>query len=170
MSTQLSGNAYGNNTYGKASLSYLALKDYLGDTLFKKALHHYINDWNGKHPTPWDYFYSMNTGSGKNLNWFWNNWFFSNHYIDLKINTAKKFGKKVTVIIDNEGGFAIPFDVVILNEDGTNTRTHFSPVVWKKNQRQTKVNLDSAKKIKSITLDGGIFMDYSPKDNIKSFN
>ncbi|WP_353050510.1 hypothetical protein [Chryseobacterium sp. ISL-6] len=148
----------------------MALKDYLGDTLFKKALHHYINDWNGKHPTPWDYFYSMNTGSGKNLNWFWNNWFFSNHYIDLKITTAKKSGKKVTVIIENEGGFAIPFDVIILNEDGTNTRTHFSPAAWEKNQRQTKVNLDSVKKIKSITLDGGIFMDYSPEDNTKSIN
>lgn len=170
MSTQLSGSAYGSNTYGKASLSYLALKDYLGDTLFKKALHHYINNWNGKHPTPWDYFYSMNTGSGKNLNWFWHNWFFSNHYIDLKIITAKKSGKKVTVIIENEGGFVIPFDVVILNEDGTITKTHFSPLVWEKNQKQIKIKLVATKKIKSITLDGGIFMDYSPEDNTKSFS
>lgn len=169
MSTQLSGNAYGNNTYGKASLSYLALKDYLGDSLFKKALHHYINDWNGKHPTPWDYFYSMNTGSEKNLNWFWNNWFFSNHYIDLKITNVKHSGKKLTVNIDNEGGFAIPFDGVILYEDGTSTKTHFSPLVWEKNQKQIKIKLETSKKVKSITLDGGIFMDYSPEDNTKNF-
>ena len=79
MSTQLSGAGYGNNSYGKASLSYLALKDMLGDATFKKALHTYMDNWNGKHPIPWDYFNSMNTGSGQNLNWFFNNWFFSNN-------------------------------------------------------------------------------------------
>lgn len=52
MSTQVSGAGYGNNSYGKASLSYLALKDMLGDALFKKALHFYMNAWNGKHPIP----------------------------------------------------------------------------------------------------------------------
>ncbi len=40
MSSQVSGAGYGNNSYGKASLSYLALKDMLGDDLFKKAFMH----------------------------------------------------------------------------------------------------------------------------------
>jgi hypothetical protein len=69
----------GSNAYGKPSLSYLALKDLLGDKSFKKALHHYINNWNGKHPIPWDYFYSMQKGSGKHLDWFFYNWFFTCH-------------------------------------------------------------------------------------------
>ena len=60
----------GNNAYGKPSLSYLALKDMLGDELFKKALHTYMTNWNSKHPIPWDYFNSMKSGSGKNLDWF----------------------------------------------------------------------------------------------------
>lgn len=86
LSSQLSGAGYGNNAYVKPALSYLALKDYLGGELFKKALHHYMDNWHGKHPIPWDYFNSMNTGSGKNLNWFFNNWFYTNNYIDLKIS------------------------------------------------------------------------------------
>ncbi len=90
MSNQESGAGYGNNSYGKASLSYLALKDYLGDATFKKALHFYMNAWHGKHPIPWDYFNCMSTGSGQNLNWFFHNWFFTNNYIDLKIDTIKK--------------------------------------------------------------------------------
>jgi aminopeptidase N len=59
----------------------------LGDDLFKKALHGYMDRWHGKHPIPWDYFNSMSNISGSNLNWFFNNWFFSNYYIDL--NAAK---------------------------------------------------------------------------------
>jgi len=56
---------FGNNEYGKAALGYLAMKDMLGDELFKKCLHAYMERWNGKHPIPWDFFYTFNNISGK---------------------------------------------------------------------------------------------------------
>lgn len=165
MSTQVSGSGYGNNSYGKASLSYLALKDMLGDDLFKTALHHYMDNWNGKHPIPWDYFNSMNAGSKQNLNWFFNNWFFSNNYIDLSIaNVATTAGKNM-ISIKNEGGFAIPFDVVITYADGAKETLHQTPAVWKANQKQISIATKGAKKIKAVSLDGGLFMDATPKDN-----
>jgi len=52
----LKGVAYGNNAYVKPSLGYLAVKDMLGDELFKKALLGYMERWHGKHPIPWDFF------------------------------------------------------------------------------------------------------------------
>lgn len=161
MSTQVSGAGYGNNSYGKASLSYLALKDLLGDDLFKKALHHYMDTWNGKHPIPWDYFYSMNTGSGKNLNWFFNNWFFTNNYIDISI---KEVSKNV-ITITNSGGFAIPFDVNVIYEDNTAETFHQTPAVWEKNQKTARIMINTKKQIKKVTLDGGIFMDATPINN-----
>ncbi|MCU7615502.1 M1 family metallopeptidase [Chryseobacterium sp. GMJ5] len=169
MSTQVSGAGYGNNSYVKSSLSYLALKDYLGDELFKKALHHYMDHWNGKHPIPWDYFYSMNTGSGKNLNWFFNNWFYTNYYIDLKIKDIVNKNSNLTVTIDNIGGFAIPFDVVITYDDDSVEKKHYTPALWEKNQKQIVISLPAKKKVKSVLLDGGLFMDYTPEDNLKSF-
>lgn len=168
MSTQVSGAGYGNNSYVKASLSYLALKDYLGDDLFKKALHHYMDNWNGKHPVPWDYFYSMNTGSGKNLNWFFNNWFYTNYYIDLKINDVVQKKGQIIVKADNIGGFAIPFDAVVTYQDQTTEKIHFSPEIWEKNQKQTVFSVKSKKKVKFVVLDGGLFMDYTPDDNLKN--
>ncbi|MFC4162032.1 M1 family metallopeptidase [Epilithonimonas zeae] len=168
LSSQLSGAGYGNNAYVKSALSYLALKDYLGDDLFKKALHHYMDNWNGKHPIPWDYFNSMNTGTGKNLNWFFNNWFYTNNYIDLKINSISQEKNQMVLTVDNVGGFAIPFDVVLTYEDGTTEKGHFTPVVWEKDQKSTSLNIPVKKKIKSVNLDGGIFMDYTPDDNLKS--
>ena len=166
MSTQVSGAGYGNNSYGKASLSYLALKDYLGDTSFRKALHYYMNAWNGKHPIPWDYFNCMNTGSGQDLNWFFNNWFFTNSYIDLKVDTVKKEKDFYTVNIKNVGGFAIPFDIKIKYADGQTATIHETPAVWKKNQKSQVIKISSKKIIKSVELDGGIFLDYTPDDNI----
>ncbi|MCT4011778.1 M1 family metallopeptidase [Elizabethkingia anophelis] len=169
MSTQVSGAGYGNNSYVKSSLSYLALKEYLGDALFKKALHHYMDNWNGKHPIPWDYFYSMNTGSGKDLTWFWNNWFYSNNYIDLKISDAAQQNNKLNIKVDNVGGFAVPFDAVVTYTDGTKENKRFTPAVWEKDQKKTTLELPIKKQVKSVNLDGGIFMDYTPQDNLKVF-
>ncbi|KFF04222.1 M1 family metallopeptidase [Flavobacterium reichenbachii] len=164
MSTQVSGAGYGNNSYGKASLSYLALKDMLGDDLFKKALHEYMDTWNGKHPIPWDYFNSINTASGKNLNWFFNNWFFTNNYIDVAVKNVSADNKTIT--IENVGGFAIPFDVNVVYADNSKETLHQTPAVWEKNEKTAKIALKGTKKIKQIDLDGGIFMDASPRNNI----
>jgi len=168
MSTQVSGAGYGNNSYVKASLSYLALKDYLGDELFKKALHHYMDNWNGKHPVPWDYFNSMNTGSGKNLNWFFQNWFYTNNYIDLKVAEASQMNDMLTINVTNVGGFAIPFDAILSYEDGTTEKLHFSPSIWEKNQKMTDLVIPIKKKVRSVQLDGDLFMDYTPDDNRKN--
>ena len=161
MSTQVSGPGYGNNSYGKASLSYIALKDLLGDDLFKKSLHHYMDTWNGKHPIPWDYFNSMNTGSGKNLNWFFNNWFFTNNYIDLSVKGVAKN----TISIQNDGGFAIPFDVIVVYADNSTETLHQTPAVWEKNGKNISVTVKAKKAIKKVTVDGGIFLDATPENN-----
>ncbi|MBE9661572.1 M1 family metallopeptidase [Mucilaginibacter myungsuensis] len=155
----------GNNYYNKPSLSYLALKDMLGDELFKKALHTYMDNWNGKHPIPWDYFNSMNTGSGKDLTWFFHNWFYTPFYTDLALESAAKGGDGYTINIKNIGGFAHPFDVVLTYADGSTDKFHQTPIVWEKDQKQVTVAVKAAKEVTSITLDNGIFMDADVKNN-----
>jgi hypothetical protein len=95
------GQALGDNEYGKASLGYLAMKDLLGDELFKKCLHEYMNRWHGKHPLPWDFFFTFNDVTKKNLNWFWSNWFFSHNYIDLAIKSTTRSGNDYSITIEN---------------------------------------------------------------------
>jgi hypothetical protein len=155
----------GNNAYGKPSLSYLAVKDLLGDRLFGKALHNYMDNWNGKHPIPWDYFNAMTTGSGKDLTWFFYNWFYTPSYIDLALDSVDKSGKAYTLTIKNIGGFAVPFDIVATFEDSTTERFHQTPMVWKADQKQLSVKIKTSKPVKSLTLDGGIFVDANEKDN-----
>jgi hypothetical protein len=166
MSTQVSGAGYGNNAYGKPSLAYLGLKDMLGDEVFAKALRVYMDRWNGKHPIPWDFFYSFNEGSGQNLNWYWNNWFFSNNYIDLAIEKVTVKGSTYTVSVKNIGGFAVPFDVKVVYADGKEQLTHISPAIWKSGEKQVAVEVRANQAVKSIVLDGGIFMDATPDDNV----
>jgi hypothetical protein len=156
---------YGNNSYVKPSLSYFALKDMLGDELFKKALHAYMDNWHGKHPIPWDYFNSMSTASGQNLNWFFNNWFFTNYYIDLNLQSVSKVTNGYTLAIQNIGGFANPFDVKVTYADGSTGFFHQTPIVWQHNEKQISVNISTNKIIKTVMLDGGIFLDADESNN-----
>lgn len=164
-SHQVSGIGYGSNAYGKPSLAYLALKDLLGDNTFRKCLHAYMHDWNGKHPIPWDFFNSFNNNAGQDLNWFWNNWFFSNNYIDLQLANVKTKGNNAELSVINAGGFAIPFDVVITYHDGTTKTVHQTPALWKSANKQVTVTVPVGKKVASVKLDGVLYTDYTPDDN-----
>jgi hypothetical protein len=161
----LNGVALGNNEYGKASLGYLAMKDMLGDDLFRKCLHAFMERWHSKHPIPWDFFYTFNDVSGKNLNWFWNSWFFSNGYIDLGIQDVKTNANGYTLIIKNIGGFPAPTDVIITYGDDTKETLHETPAIWQANLKEASIKIADKKKIKSIELDGGIFMDADKSNN-----
>ena len=163
-SSELRG-GYGNNSYGKASLSYFAVKDLLGDVLFKKALHGYMDRWNGKHPIPWDYFNSMSNVSGKNLDWFFNNWFFTNYYIDLDLQNVRQNTDGYILSIKNIGGFAVPFDIIATYTDGSIETIHQTPAVWEFDQKQITVHFKSNKALKSAKLDGGVFMDADESNN-----
>ncbi|WP_242920829.1 M1 family metallopeptidase [Pontibacter liquoris] len=162
----LKGTAYGNNAYGKPALGYLAVKDLLGDALFKKCLHAYVDRWHGKHPLPWDFFNTFNNVSGQNLNWFWHNWFFTNGYIDLAIQDVKQKRKTYTVTVQNIGGFAAPFDVQVKYSDGSTDTLHQTAAIWRNNPQQASIKIPTKKKVQSVALAGGIFMDADEGNNL----
>ncbi|MEP6902485.1 MAG: M1 family metallopeptidase [Actinomycetota bacterium] len=159
------GSGFFNNEYGKAALGYLAIKDLMGDEVFKKSLHEFVDRWHGKHPLPWDMFNSFNNASGRNYNWFFNNWFFSNGYIDLAVQSVAPSNSGYTVTIKNIGGFAAPVNVIVNYEGGTSEVIHQTPEIWSGNQKEATINIAAKKKIKSIVLDGGIFMDADETNN-----
>jgi hypothetical protein len=161
---------YGNNTYGKPSLGYLAMIDYLGEDQFKKCLHAYMDRWNGKHPIPWDFFYTFNDVSGQDLNWFWSNWFFSNNYIDYAIKNIEKSKKGFSVTIKNVGGYPAPFNLEITYDDKTTELMHQSPALWKTQPQEAKIQINTNKKVTSVQIKGGIFMDANEKDNTWKLN
>ena len=161
----LKGVAYGNNAYGKASLGYLAMKDLLGDSLFKKCLHEYMDRWNGKHPIPWDFFNTFSDASGKNLNWFWTNWYFGNGYIDLALRGVTRTRTGYAIVIDNIGGMAAPFDLRVRYTDGPGETMHETPAVWEPDQRQVTLAVTTSRSIRTLEIAGGIFVDADSTNN-----
>ena len=126
-----SGAAYLANSYGKAGICYYVLQDMLGDALYFESLHQYINNWHGKHPVPYDFFDSFNNASGKNLNWFWNKWFFDWVYPDLSIKSVEKSGSGSKITIENGGGLPLPVYMVITLASGEDHLIKSTAEVWK---------------------------------------
>jgi hypothetical protein len=164
----VSGRGLGNNEYGKPSLGYLAVKDLLGDDLFRKCLHAFMERWHGKHPVPWDFFYTFNNISGENLNWFWNAWFFSNNYIDLAIDNIQTTSNAQQVIISNIGGFPVPVDLQLNFTDGTTQLIHKSPRIWAGGQKQVSIDVSNKKPVQSAKLITDIYVDADESNNTKT--
>jgi hypothetical protein len=162
----LGGRSLGNNEYGKPSLAYLALKDMLGDDLFKKCLLGFMSRWHGKHPVPWDFFYSFNNVSGMDLNWFWNAWFFSNNYIDLAVQSVRPVSNGQQIVIQNIGGFPVPLDIQLNFKDGSSQTLHRSPVIWAENQKVASVTVNTTKLLQSVRLVTDIYVDADESNNV----
>lgn len=152
LTPELKGSGSYTNPYPKPAFGYLFVKDYLGDELFTKALHHYIEQWNGKHPMPFDFFYSMNEGSGKNMDWFWKDWFFSEGETDLGILSADKTSDGYAVKIERKSRKPLPVDLTLEFADGTAEKLHNTVGVWEKGDLDIIIPLKTTKILKKITV------------------
>ncbi|MGE8554319.1 MAG: M1 family metallopeptidase [Chryseobacterium jejuense] len=138
-----------------AGLSILR-ESILGPEKFDKAFRIYIDRWAFKHPTPWDFFHTMENVSGEELTWFWRGWFFNKWKIDQAVKSAKyidgDFKKGIQVTVENIGQLPMPTTVQLKFKDGTAKNVKIPIEVWKRNTEWT-FKVDSNKEIKEVKLD-----------------
>jgi hypothetical protein len=92
MSNSESLKQFGNNAYGKPAAGLNMLREtIMGHELFDYAFKMYANRWKFKHPTPEDFFRTMEDASGVDLDWFWRGWFYTTDFNDIGIKEVKQF-------------------------------------------------------------------------------
>ncbi|MBT8377406.1 MAG: M1 family metallopeptidase, partial [Bacteroidia bacterium] len=83
---------FGNNAYGKPGTALNILREtVMGRELFDYAFREYANRWMFKHPTPEDFFRTMEDASAFDLDWFWRGWFYTTDYVDIGVKGVSKF-------------------------------------------------------------------------------
>tara|TARA_B110000305_G_scaffold240544_1_gene311505 strand:+ start:5612 stop:7924 length:2313 start_codon:yes stop_codon:yes gene_type:complete len=83
---------FGNNAYGKPATALNILREtIMGRELFDFAFKTYCERWKFKHPTPADFFRTMEDASAVDLDWFWRGWFFSTDHVDIALSNVKLF-------------------------------------------------------------------------------
>ncbi|WP_159471654.1 M1 family metallopeptidase [Dyadobacter sp. 3J3] len=150
----------------KPALGYLYVKEMLGDVLFNKAMHYYIDQWKGKHPTPLDFFNCINTGSGVNLDWFWKNWFFEKGVPDLAITKVTGTSTKQVITITNLGNLTVPVHLTVYYKDGSQQTINSSIAALAKGNKTLTVNVVSNKHLEKIVLGTAFDLDVQPENNV----
>lgn len=83
---------FGNNAYGKPATALNILREtVMGRELFDYAFKVYCERWKFKHPTPADFFRTMEDASAVDLDWFWRGWFYSTDFVDISLDEVNNF-------------------------------------------------------------------------------
>ena len=125
-------------SYRKPSMGlYLLRHQIVADTArFDAALREYVHRWAFKHPTPADFFRTMETQLGMDLSWFWRGWFYDTAHVDLAVDsvtvTRNASGARTAhVFLANRGALPMPVPIHLSLVDGT-ARDVAAPVdVWR---------------------------------------
>lgn len=92
---------FGNNAYGKPATGLNILREtIMGRELFDHAFKVYANRWKFKHPTPEDFFRTMEDASAFDLDWFIRGWFYSTDFVDIGLEDVKQYYVSETVTSD----------------------------------------------------------------------
>ena len=172
--------SFGNNAYGKPATGLHILRNtIMGKELFDHAFKTYAQRWMFKHPTPADFFRTMEDASGVDLDWFWRGWFYTTDVTDIGIKGVKKFATQkgndavefvedtseglgfetnqdkyhYEITYEKPGGLVMPIIVEFTYKDGSKEKKMYPAEIWRFNDKEVTKVFSSSKQIESIMVD-----------------
>lgn len=156
--------------YNKPGFGLRILREHiLGADRFDYALKNYINKWAFKHPTPMDFFRSMEDGAGEDLGWFWKSWFYELWKLDQSVKEVDYVeqdpAKGAVITIENLDKMAMPAIVEVELTSGEKERFTFPVEIWQRGSSWT-FRTSTKLPIKSVVIDPDhSFPDMDSKNN-----
>ena len=161
---------FGLNAYYKPSLGLYMLRNYILDSArFDYAFRTYINRWAYRHPSPNDFFRTINDAAGENLNWFWKEWFFENWTLDQAVKNVKYIdndpAKGTLITIENLGKMVMPITIEIKEKNNKTGRINLPVEIWQRSGEWT-FRYNSTSLIDSVIIDPDkVLPDVNPNNN-----
>jgi hypothetical protein len=138
----------------------------VGPERFDRAFRKYINDWAYKHPTPWDFFRSIDSSVGEDLTWFWKAMFLENYRLDQSVAKVETAAGKTIITINNMERAAMPLSVEITYATGLKERHNFPVEVWEYSW-QYSFSADKNDPVAKVVIDpDGIYPDVNKGNNV----
>jgi hypothetical protein len=176
---RISEPALANAAYVKPSVGLQLLRqEILGPEAFDDAFRTYIARWAYKHPTPVDFFRTMEDASGKRLDWFWREWFVENEHFDQAIDGVRFFSNgdttQVLVGYGNRARGILPIRARFTFSDGSTQDFNYPAEVWSMNSLQylrrysfvgkklTKIELDPEHRLVDLDRSNNVWTAPKP--------
>ncbi|MEB0261744.1 MULTISPECIES: M1 family metallopeptidase [unclassified Mucilaginibacter] len=157
--------------YFKPSTGLTLLREQiLGPERFDFAFRTYVARWAFKHPTPDDFFRTMENASGETLQWFWRGWYVNNWRLDVGVRDVKYVSgdasKGALITLDNLDKLVMPATLEIKTVSGKVDRIKLPVEIWERNSTFI-VRYPSTEEIQSVTYDPDkVLPDYNSDNNV----
>ncbi|WP_353183309.1 M1 family metallopeptidase [Parapedobacter lycopersici] len=147
----------------------LLRNEILGPERFDRAFKTYLQYWAYKHPTPDDFFRTIENVAGENLNWFWRGWFQHNWRFDQGIREVAYLdgnpANGVIITIDNLEKMPMPVVLDITTQNGETHRVKLPVEIWERNTSWT-FRYPSTEAVVAVQLDPDkVYPDHNPANN-----
>jgi hypothetical protein len=128
----------------------------LGAERFDMAFKEYIRRWAFKHPSPWDFFHTIENVSGEDLGWFWRGWVLNNWKLDVAVREVRykkgDVANGVEVTIENLEKMVMPVTVKVVETNGTEHTLPLPVEIWQRGARWT-FDVPTTSEIKQVIID-----------------
>lgn len=150
-------NNLGNAAYLKPSMMLQSLREnILGAERFDAAFREYVNRWAFKHPTPWDFFHTMENVAGEDLSWFWRGWVLNSWKVDQSVKEVKYInnmpGRGTEITLENMEKMPMPVTLLVRESNGKEHTINLPVEIWQRGATWT-VNVPTTSEIKEVVLD-----------------
>jgi hypothetical protein len=128
--------ALGQIAYNKPAVGLLMLRNRItSPERFDPVFREYIRRWAWKHPTPADFFRTMEDGLGEDLSWFWRSWFYTTETLDQAVDSVRTAtdssgARSSDLFLSNRGPMVMPVELNLLWDDGSRSRLNLPVEVW----------------------------------------
>jgi len=153
---QLPGMFVGPAAYDKPALALRLLREVVvGPDRFDAAFKEYFRRWAYKHPTPADFFRTMEDGVGEDLSWFWRGWLYTTAQLEQAVDSVvvtDSAGVESRIYLRNTGGIPMPVELALLMDDDSTQRLTLPVEIWFGGATYTAI-VPGPRKVSSVTLD-----------------
>ncbi|OJW15164.1 M1 family metallopeptidase [Mucilaginibacter sp. 44-25] len=157
--------------YFKPGMGLTMLREtILGPERFDYAFRTYVARWAFKHPTPDDFFRTMENVGGESLQWFWRGWFVNNWRLDIGVRDVKYINndpsKGALITLDNLDKMPFPVTLEVKTVSGKVQRLTLPVEIWERNN-SFMAKFPSSEEIQSVTVDPDkTSPDYNTDNNV----
>jgi hypothetical protein len=155
--------------YTKPGLGLILLRDrIIGRDRFDAAFREYIRRWAYKHPTPADFFRTIEDGVGEDLSWFWHSWFYTTQRLDQAVDSvtiADSAGLVSRVHLRNVSPMPMPVELSLRMDDGSGQHLSLPVEIWY-GGNQYSVQVPGPQRVVAATIDArNVYPDVRRENN-----
>jgi hypothetical protein len=139
--------------YYKPASVLVGLREIIGRDTFERAMREYGKRWMGKHPTPYDFWNTIEDVSGRDLDWFWKTWFYETWRLDQALEEVATAGDSTRIVVANRERAIMPVILAVTREGGKVDTMTLPVESWFDGKKEQSVSVAASPKVIRVEID-----------------